>query len=433
MSFRRIRGPKDRIEVRQTAVSSKSVTHRALICAALAPGRSRLRRPLEAVDTRVTASALDAMGIPVSFSEELWEIEGCGPRFAGGAEIQLQESGTSFRFLTALAALGRRSSRLDGAPRLRERPLGGLGPALVSLGARLRLSENGGLPLESGGQGFPSRDPERPIEIEASRSSQFASALMLIGPSLVGGLRLELEPPVVSRPYLELTAQTMSDFGVETEWRSPTDVRIPEAGYTPRDLTIEADWSSASYPLAAAAVTGGRVRLEGLRADSRQADRRFLAILEQAGAEVRWDGDDVVVRGPAELRPLDLSLGDAPDIAPSVALLALFAPGASNLRNVAHLRIKESDRLELLAANLRRLGRHAIAHPDRLEIPALAEPDGLQRLAPADLETMGDHRMAMAFAVAGLRLPGIRVNRPECVEKSYPGFWEHFADFERGE
>ncbi len=400
------------------AVPSKSVTHRALIAAALG-GTTRIEGALAADDTRVTIEGLRSLGIPARRSAEAWIVEGGGGSIPGGGRIDLLESGTSFRFLTAVAALGARPSRLDGARRLRERPIGDLARVLEQLGATVEVDPGGGLPLTIGGSAL--RGGCR-VSVAGDRSSQFASALMLIGCRLPGGLEVAIEPPAVSLPYVEITEQVLGSFGVPIERISTLGWRVPEA--IPRaDLyRVEGDHSSASYFLAAAAIVGGSVRVHGIRPDSRQPDSRLADLLGQMGCEVEAGSDFVAVTGSGRLQPFDLEMSGAPDLAPTVAVLGAFADGPSTIRGIGHLRHKESDRLELLAKNLTALGRPALARDDRLEIGAR------RAFRPATIETRSDHRMAMAFAVAGLAIEGVVIDDADCVAKSNPEFWRQFAE-----
>lgn len=422
MDVRPIRRARGALDVAVDAPPSKSVTHRALVAAALASGETTLVGPLDADDTRITLRGLAALGVEVRVDRDRWWIRGCPATLPGGAKIELGESGTSARLLTAVAALGSRPSTLDGAERLRQRPLRELTQALIGLGADVRSTGAGtDLPLTAGGL----RPRGGTVSVEASRSSQFASALLLVAPRLSRGLQLRLTPPVVSAPYVRLTAAVLCDFGVRVEHESELRWTVAAQDYAGREYAIEGDHSSASYFLASACVVGGRVRVRGLRAGSAQADARLGPLLAGLGCEVRGSRDRIDVRGSGNVPAFDVELADAPDLVPTVAVLGLFADGPCTIRGIAHLRLKESDRLELLAANLRALGRPAQAREDRLEIgpPPAA-------LRGARLPTAGDHRMAMAFAVAGLRLDGVRVEQPDCVAKSFPRFWQSFAAIE---
>lgn len=422
MAARRVRPAPGPLDVALEATPSKSVTHRALLAAAIARGTSRIERPLDSEDTLATRAGLRALGIGIEAESDAWLVEGSAGRFPGGATLDLGESGTSLRFLTAFAALGERESRIDGGARLRERPVAGLVDALATLGAIVRYeTPRCGIPLATGG-----RRPEgRSVSLPGGETSQFASALALVAPVLPRGLEISLVPPIVSAPYLELTIGVLEAFGVEVERTGPLSIRVPPGVPEGRAYRIEGDHSSASYLLAAAAVVGGRVRVLGLDPGSRQGDAAFSGILERLGCEVRRGTDFVEVLGSGDLPGFDLDAGDVPDLVPTLAAIAAVASGPSRLGNVSHLRAKESDRLETLAENLGRLGRSAHASGGTLEIGPPAETrEGVE------IRTRGDHRIAMAFAVSGLRT-GLAIDDPGCVAKSYPGFWEDFAALER--
>ncbi|MHC4411142.1 MAG: 3-phosphoshikimate 1-carboxyvinyltransferase, partial [Planctomycetota bacterium] len=389
------------------------MTHRGLVAAALADGRSVIRNPLDADDTRVTLAGLKALGVRTECSEGAWIVQGRGRDLPGGGTLQLAESGTSMRFLAALAALGRASSTLDGSPRLRERPVHELVEALRELGGSVEATPGGGgLPVRAGG----ARVAGGRVRVPAGRSSQFASALLLIGSRLDNGLDLTLEPPAVSLPYIELTVGVLEAFGVGVERPESLRWHVSPGGYSAREFRVDGDHSSASYFLAAAAIVGGRVRMEELVPDSAQADARLGGLLAEAGCEVRTGADWIEVRGGRSIRGFDLDMGAAPDLVPTVAVLAMFSERPSVLRGIEHLRIKESDRLETLASNLRRLGCESRAIDDRLEI----RPDR-SGYRGALIETASDHRMAMAFAVAGLVIDGVLIDDPACVSKSNAG------------
>jgi 3-phosphoshikimate 1-carboxyvinyltransferase len=404
------------LDARVVAPASKSVTHRALVAAALAEGTSTLVRPLDAADTRATVTGLRAIGITVTASGGELQVEGCGGSVPGGGNLDLAESGTSLRFLTAVAAIGTRPSRIDGCARLRERPIRPLVDALAVLGADVSPDR---LPLTVGGTLFGGGK----VSVAASRSSQFASALMSIGPCLRDGLRVQLLPPVVSRPYLELTAEVMGAFGANVCAVGDSEWQVGTAPYRARSFTVEGDHSSASYFLAAPLIASGCVRVERLNPRSRQADACFAQIIERLGGQVSYGENWIEVNGSGELAPFDVSLAHAPDLVPTLAVLGLFADGPSVIRDVAHLRVKESDRLDQLAFNLRQLGRAAETREDRLLIGGHHAPE-----SEPIIETGGDHRIAMAFALAGLRLSGLRVDNDTCVAKSNPNFWK---DWER--
>jgi 3-phosphoshikimate 1-carboxyvinyltransferase len=397
------------------AVPSKSLTHRGLITAALADGRSEILNPLDADDTRVTLTGLQELGLRVECSANAWAVEGSRSDIPGGGVLQLAESGTSMRFLLALAALGQKPSTLDGSPRLRERPVDELVRALAQLGGHVEATPGGGgLPVRTGSE----RPVGGSVTVPAGRSSQFASALLLIGSRLDRGLDLTLTPPAVSVPYIELTVGVLEAFGVAVERLQDLRWRVSPGTYKGREFRVEGDHSSASYFLAAPAIVGGRVKMESLSPDSVQADARLGRLMAEAGCDVGTGEDWVEVRGGRRYVGFDLDMGAAPDLVPTVAVLAMFAEGPSVFRGVEHLRIKESDRLETVASNLRRLGCDARAIDDRLEV----RPDR-SGYRGALIETASDHRMAMAFAVAGLAIEGVVIDDPGCVSKSNAEFW----------
>jgi len=404
------------------AAPSKSVTHRALVAAGLARGTTRLRGPLDAEDTRVTREGLKALGIPILVDGKDWYVDGCGGRPPGGGRLQLEQSGSSLRFLLAVGALGLRPSRLSGTGRLPQRPLEPLVQGLSQLGASIRLPSDGNnLPLEVGGTGLRGGS----LTIDASASSQFPSALLMIASSLPGGLELTVRR-LVSAPYLQLTVEMLRRFGARIDAEHRQFNVHPGQLTSPGELTIDGDHSSASYFLAAAAIVGGRVRVEGLSPASTQPDARLTAILESAGCRGRTGRDWVELHAGTRLRGFNADLREAPDLAPTLAVLALFADGQSELRGLAHLRHKESDRLEQLRENLSRFGADArIENEDLIVHPRREQPCG-----PVTVQTAGDHRMAMAFAIAGLSCPGITIDDPACVAKSHPQFWSQLEQLE---
>jgi 3-phosphoshikimate 1-carboxyvinyltransferase len=422
MDVRRVHKARAAIDAELVAPPSKSVTHRALVTAALAAGESLLCDPLDADDTRATRDGLAAMGVEIRSERRGWIVRGCAGKLPGGGSLSLGASGTSMRLLTAVASLGHAPSNIDGSARLRERPLDELVRALQRLGASVRSDPaTGGLPLTAGGA--PPRGGA--VRLGGVQTSQFTSALLLIGPRLAAGLELAVEPSPVSQSYVELTVDVLSAFGVPVQRASELEWSVPPHDFRGREFRIEGDHSSASYLLAAAAVVGGRVRVRNLSPHSSQPDARLGAILEKLGCRVSRGDDWVEVQGSGRLSALDLDLAGAPDLVPTLAVLALFAEGRSVLRGIAHLRHKESDRLELAARNLRALGREAVAYEDRLVVePSVGPPTGGAIVCEAD------HRMAMAFAVAGLRIGGVEIRDPACVAKSHPGFWAHLATFE---
>jgi 3-phosphoshikimate 1-carboxyvinyltransferase len=398
---------------------SRSLTNRALLVAALAPGESRLTGALDSDDTEAMRDCLSAFGIEVRDEDGLWHVRGAGPALpAPTRPLDVRQSGTTARFITALATLAAGPSTLDGEPRMRERPIDDLVHALVELGAEITIEgTNGCPPLRIAGGGLAGGT----AVIDGSRSSQYVSGVLLAAPCAAHDVTLRLKDGIlVSRPYVEMTLQVMLAFGARAGWQGPGVLHVAAQPYVARDYTVEPDASSAAYPFAAAAITGGRVRVLGLSAGSAQADLRFLDALEAMGCRVVRGDDSCEVHGPSEgLRGLDVDANDFPDACMALAVVALFADGPSRIRNVGNLRIKETDRLTALETELRRLGAGVHAGSDELRIEPAPE-----RYRGAVVETYGDHRMAMALALAGLRIPGVAIRDPECVRKTWPDYFQ---------
>ena len=405
---------------------SKSITNRALVCAALARGTSRLSGVLDSQDTRVMAGGLQALGIPLTadWQRGLVEVTGtAGAIPAASAEIDCAASGTTMRFLSAVCALGHGTYRLDGTQRMRQRPIDDLLAALRGLGVDAIAESQGGCPPVvirsrgiAGGRAV----------VAGGTSSQFASGLAMAAPCSPTGLEIEFAGRLVSLPYLEMTRRVMAAFGAACHVVDERTWRIPSGGYTACDYMIEPDASAASYFFAAAAITGGDVTVAGLSRRSMQGDVAFCDALERMGCEVEWNetgGGSTTVRGRA-VRGIDIDMNAISDTVPTLAVVALFADGPTTIRNVAHIRDKETDRIGDLARELRRLGADVVEHPDGLEITPAA-------LHPATVATYDDHRMAMSLALAGLRVPGLRVLDPGCVGKTFPGYWTSLAEIAR--
>jgi 3-phosphoshikimate 1-carboxyvinyltransferase len=396
---------------------SKSVTNRYLTLALLAERAVTLERPLMSEDTLALLGALESLGWQVERrAEELLLTPGERPRSAG---IDCGSSGTMARFLAASLASLDGDWRLDGSPRLRERPLGPLLDSMKSLGARVACEgAKGFLPLQiEGGSLGGGR-----VAVDAGASSQFVSALLIAATGAAGRVRL-VAAELVSAPYVDLTVDALQSFGAQVSERN--GAWTVEPGLEPADrYRVEGDYSSACYLAAAAVVTGGSVVLEGARRDSRQGDRRFMALLERMGATVSWSGSDqLAVSAGDRFDGIDVDMSEIPDQVPTLAALAPFAAGTTTIRNVAHLRIKESDRLAACANELGRLGASVEELADGLVVRGTwnaSAPPG----APVRVETWDDHRIAMSFALLGLRRPGVSIADPRVVAKSYPDFWE---------
>jgi 3-phosphoshikimate 1-carboxyvinyltransferase len=413
--------PRGPLDARLRVPGSKSLTNRALLVAALADGGSRLRGPLVSDDTEVMIRSLRQLGVAIEDAGDDWRVEGSGARLRRpDAPLHVGNSGTTARFLTAAACLADGPVLIDGDPRMRERPIADLVDALTALGGRCEiLGANGCPPVRIDGGELPGGR----ATIDASRSSQYVSAVLLAAPYAKRDVELELAGGrLISRPYVELTLQVMRSFGAEAGWTDGGRLRVASgARYAGRDYAIEPDASAAAYPFCAAAIAGGRVRVDGIPADSIQADLGLLPLLAEMGCRVERGRDFAEVEGPADgLRPIDVDLNDLPDASLALAVVALFADGPSRIRNVGSLRIKETDRLAALETELSRLGATARASQEDLTI----EPGPLRG---AEIRTYRDHRMAMAFALAGLRVPGVTIQDPGCVAKTWPGYFTTLA------
>jgi len=394
---------------------SKSYTNRALIAAALAKGHSRLNNVVFCDDSIVMVEAFRSLGLTVTTApdESAIEVDGAGgPAPARSANINIQNAGTAMRFLTAYLTLGKGDFVVDGTARMRRRPIAELVDSLRQLGAHLE-SADGFPPVRIAANALPGGV----AEIDASRSSQFLSALLLSAPYAQRTVELRLTSEPVSRPYIDMTVALMNDFGVAVEREGYRLFRVPTGqAYRARGYMIEADASGASYFLAAAAITGGSVRVEGVGRSSIQADARFADILAQMGCHVTPLPNAIELQG-APLKGISIDLSDAPDLVPSLAVTAVFAEGSTRITNVANLRIKESDRLSALAAELARAGIKVEEFPDGIQIhPGVP--------AGARFQTYNDHRIAMSMSLLGLRAKGVRIGNPGCVAKTYPGFFK---------
>lgn len=396
---------------------SKSLTNRALLAAALASGESRLSGALESDDTRLMRTCLGALGCRVERQAPHWRVAGLAGRLrAPATPLDAGNSGTTARFLTAAACLADGPVVIDGSARMRERPISELVDALRQLGADASVTGRCGCPpVRLAGGGLAGGK----ATLDASRSSQYVSALLLAAPCARHDVELRFrDGRLVSRPYVELTLELMRAFGAEAGWSADGALRVTAGrGYRGRAYAIEPDASAAAYPFCAAAIAGGRVRVEGIARDSIQADLALLPILERMGCGVERGAASIEVRGPERgLRGVDVDMNALPDAVLALAVVALFAEGPTRIRNVANLRIKESDRLAALENELRKLGAEARATRDALEI--VPGP-----LRGAEIETYDDHRMAMSFALAGLRIPGVVIRDPECVSKTWPEYF----------
>jgi 3-phosphoshikimate 1-carboxyvinyltransferase len=389
-----------------------------LIAASLASGQSRLAGALDSDDTRIAAAAVEKLGAQVEVEGDSWAVEGTGGHLRHpDTAIDAGASGLTARSMIAVASLVDGPVTVVGRDRLPERPMGGLVQALSDLGVDA-VSRAGHLPVIVTGTG---RLPGGEVEVDSSQTSQFASALLLAAPLAESALSVVPVGLSGSHRYLELTLATVNAFGGHAAAGDP-GIEVEPTGYVSAHYAIEPDASAAVYPMAAAAVAGGRVTIEGLGSASLQPDLEIARVLETMGCVVtQSDRRTTIESGGGALLPLDVDLSGSPDGALVIAVVCLFANGASRLRGLGSLRFKESDRLAAMATELARLGAGARVEGDELII----EP-GTPRSGRVD--TYGDHRIAMALSIAGLRVPGLEIADPEVVSKTWPGFWDMLSE-----
>jgi 3-phosphoshikimate 1-carboxyvinyltransferase len=411
--------PTRRMDAEVNIPPSKSYTNRALIVAALAEGSSQLVRPSLSDDSRVLVDALKEFGIGIRERGEILEVDGTAGHFrAPSKEIFVGNAGTAMRFLSAFAGLAEGTTVIDGDEQMRRRPIGDLLSALQSAGVKT-TGRNGFPPVTIVGGNFLGGR----IGINASISSQFASSLLLSAPYAKWPVTLHITDEISSLPYIDMSLHVMRSFGADVKVIDLRNYDVSNSQkYIGREFRIEADATAASYFLAAAALTGGRVRIPDLSPDSLQGDLKFLRVLSDMGCAVSQHPSGVELRG-ARLFGAEVDMNAMPDCVQTLAVLAAFAEGPTKIGNVAHLQYKETNRLTALAVELRRMGTGVELLDDGLIIHPQS-PHG------AKIETYNDHRMAMSFAIAGLKVDGIVITNPACVSKSFPDFWEEFGKIE---
>lgn len=398
---------------------SKSITNRALVCAALAEGISTLSGALDSEDTQAMIDSLHRLGIPVERQNDgsRLVVSGCGGQLpTSETDLFVGNSGTTIRFLTAMTTLGRGTYRLDGVPRMHERPIADLLSALNQLGADVRSEAGTGCPpVVVHANGLPGGR----ATIRGDISSQFLSGLLMAAPLAQNNVELIVEGDLVSKPYVTMTIGVMQEFGVQAHYSGLSRFLISgQQHYRGCEYAIEPDASAASYFWGLAAVTGGEVTVEGLALRALQGDVEFVGCLEKMGCRILHDRRGITVAGPsAPLRGIDVDMNAISDTAQTLAVVALFAEGPTTIRGVAHIRHKETDRIADLARELRKLGAGVEELSDGMRITPAP-------LHGAEIETYNDHRMAMSFALAGMRIPGFTIFNPGCTAKTYPRFFE---------
>ncbi len=403
---------------------SKSISNRTLLLAAIASGTTHIRGLLDADDVDLMLGALRLLGVHVErrSGAESVEVRGAGGAFpVKRASLYLGNAGTAFRPLTAALALSKGEYVLDGAPRMRERPIGDLVDALRSLGADVRYSGVEGFPPLATA---PAMIRVGNVTMRGDVSSQFLTAMLMALPIAGGGATIEIAGELISKPYIDITLELMQRFGVAVEREGWERFRVPaRSSYvSPGTIVVEGDASSASYFLAAGAIAGGPVRVQGIGRDSTQGDVAFADTLAAMGAKVSAGDDWIEVRGSGHLAGIDADFNAIPDAAMTAAATALFAEGPTTLRNIGSWRVKETDRIAAMANELAKLGAVCEQGPDWLRV---VPP---HRLLPATIDTYDDHRMAMSLSLAALGGVTVRINDPDCVRKTFP---DYFAEFQR--
>ena len=409
----------DVVEIR--IPGSKSYTNRALLLASLAEGTSVLRNALHSEDTQRMVECLNAMGIHAQADPEAETItvEGKGrPQCAPSEPLYCGNAGTAIRFLTPFCSLGEGSITLTGNERMRQRPISDLLEGIRQLGGEIEDIDGTGCPpvRTTGGTLRGGR-----CRMEGSKSSQYFSALLLSAARMPEGLEIEVLGDLVSKPYIDMTLDIMSKFGIHATNHDYRRIVVP-AGQepAPADYLVEGDASGASYFLAAAAVSKNTVRVGPLPGDTCQGDRDLVHLLERMGCRWRQLGDQIELTG-GPLRGIEADMHHMSDVAQTLSVVALFAEGPTTIRNIANARIKETDRIAALNAELSRLGARVEEYPDGLTIHPAKD------YTPAEIETYDDHRMAMSFAVAGIKIPGVIILNPGCVSKTFPDFFQRFS------
>ena len=396
---------------------SKSLTNRALMISALANGTTRLTNALFSDDSRYFVKALQTLGFDIKLDEANHEmiVTGLGGKIpATKAELFIGNSGTTARFLSAFLTLGHGEYILDGEPRMRERPIGDLIHALNQLGVELEATNNCP-PVKIYAKGLPGGK----TKIAGNLSSQFLSALLMAAPYAKSPIEIELTTELNSKPYVDMTIAVMKEFGIEIERHGYSRFTSHPAFYLPlTTYQIESDASAASYFFAAPAICGGTVCVENISRKSLQGDINFLDVLSQMGCTVTETNNCLLITGTTDLRGIDVNMRDIPDTAQTLAAIAPFASSPTRIRGIASARVKETDRVHATCTELARLGVRVKEHEDGMTI----YPCG--KFNPAVIQTYNDHRMAMSFALIGLRVPGITIEDASCVSKTFPNFFE---------
>src|SRR5258708_27866043 len=421
-------GPLDRAAGIVRLPGSKSISNRVLLLASLADGRTQIHDLLASDDVERMLDALGLLRVKITrIRQDVVEVEGCNGRFQSRQpELFLGNAGTAFRPLTAALAMCGGHYKLSGVPRMHERPIGDLVDALRGLGADIRYLGNEGYPPLEIGPGTPASASK--VQVRGDVSSQFLTALLMALPVAGRQITVEVAGELISKPYIDITINLMARFGITIERDGWSSFSIPAHGrfVSPGDIFVEGDASGASYFLAAGAIGGGPVRVEGVGRSSIQGDVGFANALDRMGARIVMDENWIEAAAPltGKLRAFDLDLNSIPDAAMTLAVVALFAEGTSRLRNIGSWRVKETDRIAAMATELRKLGARVDEGPDFL---AVTPPSGSQFAKGMAIDTYEDQRIAMCFSLAALGRIAVRINEPSCVANTLPDYFHRFA------
>ncbi len=409
--------PAEKISATVAIPASKSYTNRALLIAALAKGESRLESPLFSDDTKYMSTALNQFGVSVETQDNAFIVSGRGGQMlAPEKDIFVGNAGTAMRFLTTFSALAKGISHLTGDERMLERPISDLLNCLNEMQVEARSINNSQCPpLEIHGGSVPGGR----VHLAGDKSSQYLTSVLLSAPYFQNDTHIEIQGELTSKSYADITLDIMRSFEVHVVNESYQRFKVKAGqGYRPRTYSVEGDWSSASYFLASAAITGGEIHLTQLNPESVQGDAGFPEVLEKMGCTVTKSANKISLKGNP-LRGITINMNSMPDVVQTLAVVSLFAEGTTTISGIRNLRIKETDRISALETELTRLGARVESSDDSLVI----HPGSYKGCA---IETYNDHRMAMSFAVAGLKIPGVQILNPKCVEKSFPDFFDRF-------
>ncbi len=411
--------PIDKLDADIIVPGSKYIANRVLIISALAKGKSIIKNVPDNEDINNSIMALKSFGADIQRKDDLLIISGNkGKLKIPGKAINVGDSGTLLRFITGVAAICRGKVKITGSKRIQERPINDLISAFSDLGVKTKSLNKGKPPVVIEGGTLKGGK----IKIKGDISSQYISSLLLVASYAKEDVEIILKTEVVSKNYIDLTIQLMEDFGVKIERKGYSRFLIKSGQrYRAREYVIQGDWSSASYFLAAGAIVPGRIRIKNIDLKSRQGESRFYSVLKKMGCKINKKDDWIEVIGPERLIGIDIDMGSMPDTVQTLCSVACFAEGTTSITNIGNLRYKESDRINDTALELKKLGINVKTKDDSITIKGGNVRDGI-------IDTHNDHRTAMSFALIGLKVKRMKINNPEVVNKSFPGYWDKLKE-----